>query len=219
MVPTDTWPDDQLHLARWSPRCTVLGPGTRAVLWVQGCPLRCPGCVAPETLRFAGGSVHDPEELGDQLAALPDIDGVTFSGGEPTAQAAALCRLIDRVRATRNLSFLSYTGQTIEHLRERGTDAQRELLARLDVLIDGPYVAARHTDKRWRGSDNQRVLFLTDRHRDWANRLDDRGTWIEFEAADDAVAWMGIPPVGFREAFETAMEQRGVRLTVRGSGA
>src|SRR5262249_36419180 len=59
------WPDESeiLHLARRSDRCTVLGPGTRAVLWVQGCPLRCPGCVAPETLPFAGGTAVRTDSL------------------------------------------------------------------------------------------------------------------------------------------------------------
>src|SRR5262245_42859310 len=204
-----------LRLARRSPRCTVLGPGTRAVLWVQGCPFRCPGCVAPETLPFEGGEVVEVDALAGELLALPDIEGVTFSGGEPMSQPAALCTLVDRIREKRDLSFLSYTGFMIEQLARGGTAAQQELLGRLDILIDGPYIAARHTDKRWRGSDNQRVLFLSPRHRDWTDRIDERVTGIEIEVLPDGVAWMGIPPPGFREAFEQAMARQGLPLIVK----
>src|SRR5262249_25109162 len=150
---------------------------------------------------------------------LPEIEGVTFSGGEPMSQAAALCGLIDRIKEKRDLSFLSYTGHTVEHLAQRGTEAQKELLKRLDILIDGLYIASRHTDKRWRGSDNQRVLFLTPRYRDWADRVEERVTGIEFEVLPDGVAWMGIPPPGFRAAFEEAMARQGLPLTVKGPGS
>lgn len=78
------WPENDgfLRLARRSNRCTVLGPGVRAVFWVQGCPLRCPGCVAPETLPFAGGEVVPVSRLADEIIALNEIEGLTFSGGE-----------------------------------------------------------------------------------------------------------------------------------------
>jgi anaerobic ribonucleoside-triphosphate reductase activating protein len=215
MTQSTGWPDgpDVLHLARRSDRCTVLGPGTRAVLWVQGCPLRCPGCVAAETLPFAGGTAVAVADLARELAALPDVEGVTLSGGEPTSQSAALCNLIDRTRALRDLSFLSYSGFTLEHLRRRGTPAQHELLRRLDVLIDGPYVEARHTDLRWRGSDNQRVHFLSDRYRHLADAVWERGTWLEAEQGPDgSVQWVGIPPPGFRAAFERQLSAIGIHL-------
>lgn len=207
---------DLLRLARRSNRCTVLGPGVRAVLWVQGCPFRCPGCVAPETLPFAGGAAVGVGQLADELLALPDIEGITFSGGEPMAQAVALCTLIDRLRTTRDFSFLSYTGYTLGGLRDRGTAAQRSLLDRLDILIDGPYVAARHTDLRWRGSDNQTVHFLSPRYAHLGSSfMEERGSWIELEhGTDGSVAWMGIPPRGFRGAFERAMRRSGVPLVI-----
>ena len=52
----------------------------------------------------------------------------------------------------------SYSGYTFEQLLN-GTDAQKELLAQLDVLIDGPFVLAqRSLELNFRGSRNQRVL-------------------------------------------------------------
>jgi len=208
--------EDLLILARRTSRCTVLGPGQRAVLWVQGCPLRCPQCVATEMLPFEGGQEVAVDALAEELVALTDIEGVTFSGGEPMAQAAALCRLADQIRTIRNLSFLSYTGFALEELRSRGTVAQRGLLDRLDVLIDGPYSAARHTNLRWRGSDNQRVHFLSDRYAHLQPTVQERGIWLEFEATSDgAFGWMGIPPPAFRSNFDEKMRQVGVELSRR----
>lgn len=202
-----------LSVYRRSPRCTVLGPGVRAVIWVQGCPLRCPGCVAPETLPFEGGEKWLISQLVDEYVELPEIEGVTFSGGEPMSQAAALSELIDRTRRQRDLTFVSYTGFLYEDLLRHGSAAQRGLLERLDLLIDGPYIASRHTDLKWRGSDNQRVHFLSERYRDLEPTVDERGNWIEFELpADGSVQWMGIPPQGFRDAFRDGLSQLGIDL-------
>lgn len=208
--------DTVLRLARWSAECDVLGPGRRAVLWVQGCPFRCDECVVPELLPFAGGDVRSVAEVVDFVLDAPDLDGVTLSGGEPFSQAAALIRVIDGVADSRpGLSVMSYTGHTLGWLQRHGSSAQRGLLDRLDILVDGPYVPARHTDLRWRGSDNQRVHLLTPRVADLATTLSDRGAWLEFDVDDDgAVTWSGIPPLGFRSIFEEAMAESGITLRV-----
>lgn len=179
------------------------------MLWVQGCSLACPGCVVPDTHAATGGSGESVASLVSELAAL-DVDGITFSGGEPMQQAEALVAIADGVRAERDLSLMAYTGYTLGHLRRRGTAAQRALLARLDILVDGRFVAERQTDLRWRGSDNQRVHLLTDRHRDLVDRLTDRGVWMQVVVEDDGVFWMGIPPPGFRFDFEAALAKLGL---------
>ncbi len=221
MIESNVWPDAPgvLHLARRSNRCTVLGPGVRAVLWVQGCPLRCPGCVAPETLPFAGGEVVQVKTLAEEMISLRNIEGVTFSGGEPMAQAAALAELVDDIRACRDLSVVCYTGFPLGHLRGKGTLAQKELLKRVDILIDGPYLRRRHTTLRWRGSENQQVHFLSPRYQHLAAMVQERGSWIEFEFdAQDALHWMGIPPLGFRTAFEQQLDRIGVLLHAEDNG-
>ena len=155
-----------LRLAQRSHGCTVLGPGRARCFGCRAARFRCPGCVASETLPFDGGETVEIDALAAELLALPNLDGLTLSGGEPMSQPVALARLIDRLRDSRDLSVLSYTGYTLGELRRSGTFAQRELLDRLDVLIDGLYIRERHTQLRWRGSDNQQVHFLTPRHKD-----------------------------------------------------
>jgi len=192
--------DMVLRLAETHPRCEVLGPGTRFAVWVQGCPLHCAECTSPAWIPRAGGVETGVADLADQIIDRA-ADGLTLSGGEPFAQAAALAELVRRVRARRDLSVMSYTGYVVEHLRRHGDAAQHRLLESLDILVDGPYLANRHANLRWRGSANQRLHYLTDRHRP---QPDDDGAGLQIElGADGAVRWLGVPAVRqFRVEFE-----------------
>jgi anaerobic ribonucleoside-triphosphate reductase activating protein len=195
---------DTVTVADTHPACRVLGPGVRFVVWVQGCPLSCPGCISPQWIPFAGGTRVPVADLADTIAESA-VDGLTLSGGEPFAQAAALARLVDLVRERRDLSVMCYTGYSLAQLRRRG-GATAALLAGVDLLVDGPYVARRHADLRWRASANQRVHQLTGRHAaDLALR--DTSAGLQFEVdADGSLYWLGVPPApGFRDRFEHAL--------------
>lgn len=150
-----------LNVARWVARSAVNGPGERFVLWLQGCGLACPGCWNPDTWSFAPRHLLSEDEVAALILATPGIEGVTFTGGEPFAQAAALLPLARRIRAA-GLSLMVFTGHELEELR--GVPA-RALLAEADVLVTGRFVLAeRELTLAWRGSRNQRVVFLTDRY-------------------------------------------------------
>ena len=57
-----------------------------------------------------------------------------------------------------------FTGYTIEDARRMPDPAVAELLAETDILVDGPYVREQpETRRRWIGSANQRVHFLSGR--------------------------------------------------------
>lgn len=137
------------------------GPGRRYAVWLQGCPMRCPGCCNPELLPFAGGEAVSVEALAARVLASEDA-GLTLLGGEPFAQAAAAARLAEKVRAA-GRTVVVFTGYTLEALRAAGPNAQA-LLSQTDLLIDGPYDRARPDEaRRWIGSTNQRVHALTGR--------------------------------------------------------
>jgi anaerobic ribonucleoside-triphosphate reductase activating protein len=208
--------DILVRIAQVARKVTVLGPGSRYVVWVQGCPFRCSGCVAPENLPFEGGCEMEVGDLARDILSQP-MDGVTFSGGEPFAQARALSSLVDQVRNSNNeFSTMSFTGYTFEALA-RGTPDQRALLERLDLLVDGPYVASLHTDLRWRASRNQRIIALTRRHERLLSELEDRSAGIEIQQGPEGLRWIGVPPnPGFRQQFEQALRERGVDLGVSG---
>lgn len=145
------------------PAVRTLGPGVRYALWVQGCPRRCPGCVAPEAQALDGGTALETGALAWEIL-LSGAEGLTISGGEPFLQAEALAELIRTVRRKRDLGVIVYTGYVYEELL--ADPAARALLEETDLLIDGPYVKELDDGKSLRGSSNQRVLTLTERYRE-----------------------------------------------------
>ena len=136
----------------------VDGPGFRFSCFVQGCRHNCPGCHNPDSHDPNGGREMTVEEVAKELLSNPLTDGLTLSGGEPFDQAEDCLRLA-KIARENGLNVWSYSGYTFEHLLEKGTDAQKALLAELDVLVDGPFhLAERSLALPWRGSRNQRVI-------------------------------------------------------------
>ena len=119
------------------------GPGLRCVVFVQGCPHHCPGCQNPQTWPFEGGQEVTPSEIRDRIEATVLDTGVTFSGGEPFAQADALADLADLLRPRYDIAC--YTGYVFEALLKKAEEEPgvRRLLERIDILVDGPFVQAR----------------------------------------------------------------------------
>lgn len=152
----------RLRLAGIVPESIVDGPGLRLALFFQGCPHRCPGCHNPETHDPAGGKEVDSVELLARIQEARGIDGVTFTGGEPFLQAAALAALAAEILPL-GLDLVLYSGFTLEELLLRGRSAPpvRSLLRAGRLLIDGRYVQSqRDLTLPFRGSRNQRLLDL-----------------------------------------------------------
>jgi len=170
-----------------------------------------------------GGESVAVAELVSWVLEQPDIEGVTLSGGEPMAQAAALTQLVRQVTDQRDLSVVCYTGYTHEHLCGHGTPDQQQLLQHIDLLIDGVYLEQRHADLLWRGSANQRLICLSERYRELvATRTaeTDRSAGIEFFMnAQGEVAFAGVPKkAGFREEFARHMTQFGIAFDTENEG-
>ncbi|MBQ6999650.1 MAG: anaerobic ribonucleoside-triphosphate reductase activating protein [Oscillospiraceae bacterium] len=139
----------------------VDGPGIRTAIFSQGCPHHCPGCHNPETWEFGCGTQIPVEAVVEIVESNPLCRGVTFSGGEPFAQAAAFARLAKALKE-KGYEVASYSGFTFEELL-RGSDAQKELLASIDILIDGRFLQAQKSlEIAFRGSRNQRILDVKD---------------------------------------------------------
>ncbi|NUQ66141.1 MAG: radical SAM protein [Pirellulales bacterium] len=157
-----------LEIAEIVPVTEAEGPGRRFALWVQGCPLRCPGCCNPEMLPLDRGKSVSVDELLLEIGVwkrLHDIEGITLLGGEPFAQAAGLA-VVARMVREQGLTVMTFSGYTLEELEQMFDPAVDELLRHTDVLVDGPYLRQQpETRRRWIGSANQRVHFLSDRYR------------------------------------------------------
>lgn len=155
-----------LQIAQIVPVTEAEGPGRRFALWFQGCPLRCPGCCNPEMLPFEGGT---PMPLAEVVAMVEDVsrnhgvEGITLLGGEPLAHAAVAAPLAEAAHAL-GLDVMIFSGHLLEDARRMNDPNVARLLDATDILVDGPYDRDRpETRRRWIGSANQRIHFLSDR--------------------------------------------------------
>jgi anaerobic ribonucleoside-triphosphate reductase activating protein len=188
--------DSVLRLARLVEQTEVLGPGRRTVVVVQGCHLRCGGCIAEATHPLDGGHEVEIPALADRLSEIAGVSGITFTGGEPFLQSAAIAALIDGLRSRRpDFSAMSYSGYRLDWLLAKGSPTQLALLDRLDLLIDGPYVQRLHAPLLWRGSRNQRLHSLSPRHVPELEGRTDASAGLEMSRDSDlGLEWVGVPP-------------------------
>ncbi len=108
----------------------VDGPGLRTVVFGIGCPLRCVYCHNPETWT-EGGEEYEAEELARKILRFkPYIrrGGVTFSGGEPLAQAAFFSEVADMLKKEGLHIALDTSGNVTG-------EAADELTAKVDMAL------------------------------------------------------------------------------------
>lgn len=156
------------------------GPGHRAVIWLQGCSLRCAGCWNPATHARSGGSDFTADELIAWLLSVhsrSEISGITISGGEPLEQAPGLVQLLDDLqRRLPGFSIGLFSGYSEAELT-RGSylclpsttvEAKRRLWAQirqtLDFAVLGRYNALARTNEPLITSKTQRLYLYSDRY-------------------------------------------------------
>lgn len=137
----------------------VDGNGLRYTIFVQGCPHHCKGCHNPQTHSFDGGKEVSTSDLFETITSNTLLDGVTFSGGEPFAQAKPLVELADLIKQNTNLNIVTYTGYTFEEIITSNNPDWIALLNSTDILIDGKFIEdLKSYELRFRGSSNQRYI-------------------------------------------------------------
>jgi anaerobic ribonucleoside-triphosphate reductase activating protein len=199
---------DVVNVAETCVGTKALGPGIRSVVWVQGCPLHCPGCIAPGWIPRRTARLVAPEELAAELLADPAVAGLTLSGGEPMLQAGALAAMVRAARAQRDVDVICFSGHTLAELRERPpSHGVPDLLEQVDVLIDGPYFAAANDGLGLRGSSNQQVHHLTGRLTHWDDGFVRRPRSAELRVRDRSVLLVGVPPPGLARGFDQAVRR------------
>ncbi|CAN5327692.1 4Fe-4S single cluster domain-containing protein [soil metagenome] len=184
-----------LAIAQIVPVTEAEGPGRRFALWFQGCPLRCPGCCNPEFLPFNGGHQIEVETIIEQIAIANrdhSIEGISLLGGEPFAQSEGATVLATAARAM-NLGVMIYSGYTLAELKAMPDPAVAMLLGNTDLLVDGPYLREQpEANRRWIGSANQRVHFLSNRY-DPADPCWTKSNTLEIRVRGSEVTVNGFP--------------------------
>lgn len=188
---------------------TTLGPGRRAGLWLQGCSIRCPGCISVDTWEPGIGTVPLAELL-ERLTVLADgADGLTVSGGEPFDQPGALAAVLAHWRSVSGTPTLVFTG------RELG-DVEGWLSGNpglVDAIVTGPFRSELPQTLALRGSDNQLIHVLTlegaaMRSYDRPAVAADRRLDVAFD--EQGHAWLaGIPARGEMARLRRALASAG----------
>lgn len=117
----------------WDLSTGVDGPGTRFVLFVSGCPLRCLYCANPDTWHMRDGKELTTDDVMAEIEKYrPFITtaggGVTLTGGEPLLQPAFTAEILHRCKELGLHTALDTSG----FLGARATDA---LLADTDLVL------------------------------------------------------------------------------------
>ncbi len=202
-----------VRLYHFEPVVRVLGPGLRAAVWFQGCPFRCPRCIAPGTHDPSGGVEVDTRELAARIHGIDSIEGVTISGGEPFMQEDSLYALIDAIKSGRpDLSVMLYTGYYLGELQTRFPMMVSRILPMVDILVDGRFEYSKRCNNPWTGSWNQHVHFTSDTYslEDCKSCMDET---VELFVQENGHVFMaGIPGESDFSAFEERLRRRGILI-------
>lgn len=165
-----------LNVSSTMSRSRANGPGVRAVIWVQGCTIGCAGCYSAPTHPHSANSLVEPSEVVEWILSIPDIEGITVSGGEPFEQAGALVDIISQMKRVRpELTVFIFSGHEYQTLLQSEEKSVRELIQHSDMLSTGPYIAKlRDQGLLWRGSSNQELHYITQRYHPSMEE-----TWLE----------------------------------------
>ena len=158
-----------VRIAGYYHNSLVEGPGRRSSVLFQFCPLACKGCWVPQLHSSDGGELVAVSTLAQKLLDPAfERNGISILGGEPFAQAEGLLALVKELRRRGCQHILCYSGYTFETLMEKAKQqpAIGEVLADIDMLIDGAYVEALAGGAgAWTGSGNQRVIDMRETRR------------------------------------------------------
>jgi pyruvate formate lyase activating enzyme len=158
----------------WDLSTGVDGPGTRFVLFMSGCQLRCVYCQNPDTWSERDGAVESVDDVMKRIERYRSVfqrtgGGVTITGGEPLLQPRFTAAVFRACRSAGIHTALDTSGS----LGARATD---ELLIDTDlVLLDiKSFLPATYTEVTGGGFVTPTLEF--------ARRLAslERPTWIRF---------------------------------------
>jgi anaerobic ribonucleoside-triphosphate reductase activating protein len=199
---------------------TVLGPGRRIGIWLQGCSIGCAGCVSRDTWPTDTGRTISVAQLlaWCREVSRGELDGVTISGGEPFEQPTALAALLRglhgwRASLSSDFDLLCYSGYPLRTLRK----GHGGILDLLDAIIPEPFVETLPLGGIWRGSSNQPLVALSERGRSryaaFSERpASDAAKRLQVAVEKDRIWYIGIPDRGDMARLEAASRERGLHF-------
>ncbi len=124
---------------------TVDGPGTRFVVFVQGCPMRCAYCHNPDTWEMNAGTLMEPSYIIEQYERNKPFykdGGITVTGGEPLMQLDFLIELFTLAKEKNIHTCIDSSGIAFHS----DNPAQMEKMDKLMTLTDLVMLDIKHID-------------------------------------------------------------------------
>lgn len=176
------------------------GPGNRYVVWFQGCGHGCLGCYNPGSWSSETIELVEPAKLAARILDS-GCTGVTFTGGEPMSQPAALFEILLGLQSRDGYldsrlvdGILLFTGHT---MHEVASDYHCiESLSLIDVAIMGRYERDKRNVEGLRGSTNQIIWWNSLPHRGRSIIAEDsitKGQVFESHMIGDSIVLTGFP--------------------------
>lgn len=138
------------------------GPGSRFVIWTQGCSIKCKNCFNTDTHSFEKRNDLSINYIISKIKNSTNIEGVTISGGEPFDQFKDLFELVKKIKSETNLSILVYSGYSFDYITKK--KAWIDITNYIDVLIDGNYDYLKKSKTMYKGSKNQNIYFFSEKY-------------------------------------------------------
>lgn len=168
-----------------------LGPGKRIGIWVQGCSIKCNGCINKSTWNPNGGKAVKVLKVFDFIQSkVEDFDGITVTGGEPFNQYKQLMAFSMLIKRKAKLNILCYSGYTLNELEVMFPD--KAFYKCLDYLIDGQFIENNQSNNSIKGSDKQNIYrFVNGKPQLISLRNEDEKWSLKQEG--DTIYMSGIP--------------------------
>ncbi len=199
----------RVYVARILFPIKVLGPGDRLGIWFAGCNHKCKGCSNPELWvqkKEWKMEISDLLRIIKIISGTRRIDGFTITGGDPFEQPEALNELLCGLKEIAD-DILVYTGYRYSQIKDRYS----EVLKKISVLIDGPYIEERNRGKRLKGSDNQRIIYLdSDIRKKYLAYLKGKHADIQNFSTGDSVISVGIHLPGYSDDLDRKAKEKGL---------
>ena len=150
------------------PNDFAAAPGVCTTFFVQGCPIKCPGCHNSETWDFEGGKEFNAEvlnKLEKDLLANGINRTLCIMGGEPLCQENLFLTTMIVTEMKHRLPDLKiwiWTGYEYKDILEEESNPKiKQILETVNGLVTGPFIQSlRDITLPMRGSSNQEIINL-----------------------------------------------------------
>ena len=105
--------------------------------------------------------------------------------------------MVAEIRKKRDYGVIVYSGFTLEELQSKAENDEsvKKFLNQIDILIDGRYDQSKDDGRPYRGSENQRIITLTDRYKDIYNEyyVECNKRNLEIKVTPNNIYMVGVP--------------------------